>query len=228
MGFSFKNFGEKDLSQTDTPLAGVPKKKKGWLIVYGLYAFLAITAVVLGTLYRVLPKRSEVLAKRKAKPKYSSYALILSPLSKQEAFRVAQQINSDIGSDSIDTKMVLTGTAFHKQCTSLAEYTKLIESSVLNAQKPDLAIQAQLTEKIFNIMVSDKILAQFYIIGNFGTSSFSDVEKTVLPVFNGITFRSKTIGKVQVFDYITGGDSVTNRNFVSYLKGQGFLVKEKD
>lgn len=225
MALSFKSLGSNDLSQTDSPLQAVPKKKRGWLIVYGLYGLLAITAVTLGTLYRTLPKRSEVLAKRKANPRYSSYTLILSPLSKQEAEDVANEISNDIGSDSTVTKMVITGTAFHKQCTSLAEYGKIIGESAVRAAKPDIATQAQLTEKMLSIMATDKILAQFYIIGNFGTAQFSDIEKNILPVFNGITLRSQAIGKVQVFNYIKGGDTTTNNYFVNYLKDQGFIVK---
>lgn len=227
MAPSFKSLGSNDLSQTDAPLQAVPKKKRGWLIVYGLYGLLAITAVTLGTLYRVLPKRSEVLAKRKAKPQYSSYALILSPLNKQEAERIANEISNDIGSDSTVTKMVITGTAFHKQCTSLAEYGKIIKESTVHAAKPNIGVQAQLTEKMLNIMITDKILAQFYIIGNFGNAIPSDIDKNILPVFNGITLRSQTIGKVQVFNYIKGGDSTTNNYFVQYLKDQGFMVKER-
>jgi len=227
MAPSFKSLGSNDVSQTDNPLQAVPKKKRGWLIVYGLYGFLAITAVTLGTLYRVLPKRSEVLAKRKAKPEYSSYALILSPLGTKEAEEIAHEICDDIGSDSIATKMVITGTSFHKQCTSLAEYGKIIKESTVHAAKPDIGTQAQLTDKMLNIMITDKILAQFYIIGNFGTAKYNDIEKSILPVFNGITLRSQTIGKVQVFDYIKGGDSTTNRRFVEYLKNQGFMVKER-
>lgn len=227
MALSFKSLGSNDLSQTDTPLQSVPKKKKGWLIVYGLYGILAITAVTLGTLYRALPKRSEVLAKRKAKPEYSSYALVLSPLGKNQAQQIAQEIINDIGEDSTKTKMVVSGTAFHKQCTSLAEYGKLIEQSSVNAHSANITTQAQLTDKMLNIMITDKILAQFYIIGNFGNSSFTDIEKNILPVFNGITLRSKALGKVQVFDYIRGGDSVTHRKFSEYLKDQGFLVKER-
>lgn len=224
MGFSFKSLGNNDVSQTDNPLSGVPVKKKGWLLIFGLYATLAITAVVLGSLYRVLPKRSEVLAKRKAKPEFSSYALILSPLKTDQAYAVAQGIMNDIGEDSTKTKMVISGTAFHKQCTSLAEYGRLIARSSMQAQPPQSAVQAQLTEKMLNIMITDTILAQFYIIGNFGDAPISEIEKKVLPVFTGIDLRSKTIGKVRIFTYMSGGDSLTNSGFTNYLKDVGFLV----
>ena len=224
MGFSFKSMGNNDVSQTDTPLSGVPVKKRGWLIIFALYAALAITAIVLGSLYRVLPKRSEVLAKRKAKPEFSSYALILSPLKSDEAHKVAQSIMNDIGEDSTKTKMVISGTAFHKQCTSLAEYGHLITQSAIQAQPPQSTVQAQLTDKMLNIMISDKILAQFYIIGNFGNASLNEIQKTVLPVFTGIDLRSKTIGKVHVFTYFSGGDSLSNVSVTNYLKDAGFVV----
>jgi hypothetical protein len=119
----------------------IPKPTWGWKAIYMFLIILGISSGIIGLVYRQLPKKSEVLAKRKIPKIRSVYALILSPIPVTMADSISRAIKQDIGKDSIRVKMVVGGTAVYKHCTSADEFRRLIDTAAVRARAADIEIQ---------------------------------------------------------------------------------------
>ena len=85
----------------------IPRPTWGWKAIYMFLIVLGIASGIIGLVYRQLPKKSEVLAKRRIPKIRSVYALILSPIPVTMADSISRAIKRDIGKDSIRVKMVV-------------------------------------------------------------------------------------------------------------------------
>ena len=79
----------------------IPKPIWGWKAIYIFLFVLGLSGGVLGLVYRQLPKKSEVLAKRKIPKIRAVYAIVLSPVSAYRADSISKAIKKEIGADSI-------------------------------------------------------------------------------------------------------------------------------
>ena len=138
----------------------IPKPTWGWKAIYMFLIILGISSGIIGLVYRQLPKKSEVLAKRKIPKIRSVYALILSPIPVTMADSISRAIKQDIGKDSIRVKMVVGGTAVYKHCTSADEFRRLIDTAAVRARAADIEIQNLLHSKVVDIITSDTLPAR--------------------------------------------------------------------
>ena len=143
----------------------IPTPTWGWKAIFLFLIILGLSSGIIGLVYRQLPKKSEVLSKRKIPKQRSVYALILSPVSAAKADSISRAIKKDIGKDSLVVKMVVGGTAVYKHCTSADEFRRLIDTAAIKARSADIEIQNLLHSKIVDIITSDTLPARLYVIG---------------------------------------------------------------
>ena len=205
----------------------LPTPKNGWLIIYAALACIAIAGVVISINYRQIPKKSEVIAKRKIPATKSAYTLMLSPLDSLETVAIGQAIGADIGADSALTKMVVGGTALYKQCTSVAEYSKLIAKGLRGAQPDNLEKQALMFSQFVGIMITDTIPVELYLAGKLGGETFDAVDKRLSNTCKDLDLRSSSFGRVRVVSYLRPVDNSINRQFLKYFRDRGFEVLER-
>ncbi|MBK9248604.1 MAG: hypothetical protein IPM69_10935 [Ignavibacteria bacterium] len=212
---------------TSDNLSSLPTPKNGWLIIYAVLACIALAGLIISIKYRVMPKKTEVIAKRKIPATNSAYTLMLSPLDSLETLRIGQAIRADIGVDSAVTKMVVGGTALYKQCTSSAEYEKLIAQGLREAQPDNLEKQALMFSQFVGIMVTDTIPVELYLAGKLGGTTFEAVDKRMSATCKDLDLRSSTFGRVRVVSYLRPIDNSINRQFMKYFRDRGFEVIER-
>ena len=205
----------------------LPTPKNGWLLIYGVLACIALAGVIISIKYREIPKKTEVIAKRKIPAKKSAYTLMLSPLDSLETIKIGQAIRADIGADSAITKMVVGGTALYKQCTSSAEYGKLIAKGLREAQPDNLEKQALMLSQFVGIMITDTIPIELYLAGKLGGATFDAVDKRLSNTCKDLDLRSSSFGRVRVVSYLRPTDNTINRLFMKYFRDRGFEVIER-
>jgi hypothetical protein len=219
------------LEQEETPdntlgIAAIPTRKYGYLIIYGCLAFIGIMSVVLSKIYRQIPKKTEVIAKRTIPATSSTYTLMLSPLDSVTATTIGQAIRADIGADSTVTKMVVGGTALYKQCSSGTEYGKLIAQGLREAQPANLGSQALMFSQFIGIMIGDTLPARLYLAGQLGGNTIEQVDKRLSSTCKDLKLRSDALGKVSVVSYLRPIDNPINSQFLQYFRNRGFTVEE--
>ncbi len=214
-------------TKTADNLEGLPTPKNGWLIIYIALACIAITGVIISIKYRQMPKKTEVVAKRKIPATKSAYTLMLSPLDTLETIKIGEAIREDIGADSALTKMVVGGTALYKQCTSAAEYSRLIAKGLQGAQPDNLEKQALMFSQFVGIMINDTIPVELYLAGKLGGATFEAVDKRLSNTCKDLDLRSSTFGRVRVVSYLRPTDNSINRQFMQYFRDRGFEVIER-
>lgn len=205
----------------------IPTSRRGHWIIYACLAAVGIMSVVVSQLYRQLPKRSEVIERRKVKPERSSYILVLSAGGKEFARQVAGDVAREIGGDSAKTKMVITSTAVYKQCTSLAEFRLLIGRGIQQAHPPALGTQSLMLAKILDVLGADTARARLYIVGKLGANSLESIQKEMQTTLNGIRLRSQKLGRVEVIFYPHPKPDTVSSEFAEYLRKGGFSVYEQ-
>lgn len=208
-------------------IASIPTRKYGYLVIYGFLALIGITSIILSKVYRQMPKKTEVIAKRTVPAKASTYTLMLSPLDSSTAGTIGQSIRKEIGSDSIITKMVVGGSALYKQCSSGAEYGKLISQGLREAQPAMIDKQALMFSQFIGIMISDTLPAKLYLAGQLGGNTMAQVDKRISGTCKDLKLRSDVLGKVQVVSYLRPVENQMNRQFLQYFRDRGFEVEER-
>lgn len=207
-------------------ITSIPTRKYGYLFIYGCLGLIGIMSVVLSKIYREMPKKTEVIAKRTVPATASTYTLMLSPLDSNTALEIGQAIRADIGSDSTITKMVVGGTALYKQCSSGAEYGKLISRGLREAQQANLEKQALMFSQFIGIMIGDTLPARLYIAGQLGGNSIAQADKRLSGTCRDLKLRSDALGKVNVVSYLRPVDNPLNHQFLQYFRDRGFTVEE--
>lgn len=205
----------------------IPSSRRGAWLIYALLAAVGILSVVLSQIYREMPKRSEVLERRKIKPEWSTYVLPLSPLDSAFAATFSGDVVRSIGKDSGITKMVITGTAVYKQCTSLAEYGRLIAKGVREAHPPAIGTHSMMLAKVMDVMTADTAQARLYIVGSFGAPTLETVRKELQTTLNGLRLRTQKLGRIDVFIYTRPTSDTVGHLFAEYLRAGGFTVEER-
>jgi len=207
-------------------LHSIPTRKYGYLLIYGCLAFIGILSVVLSSIYRQMPKKTEVLTKRTVPATAGSYTLMLSPLDSLTADTIGQSIRDHIGVDSIKTKMIVGGTALYKQCSSGAEYARLISQGLREAQQANLENQALMFSQFIGIMIGDTLPVRLYIAGQLGGNSIAQADKRLSGTCRDLKLRSDALGKVSVISFLRPKDNPINRQFLQYFRNRGFIVEE--
>ncbi len=207
---------------------GVPKAKKStWKLYYSLLGLLLITAVTLAVFYRVSPKKTEPITKRKVPALFGTYAVILSPVDSLNAIRIVANISNQIGKDSAKTKMVIGSTFLYKQCTSLAEYEKLLLAAMKEATPTSLKNQGLLVSQMVGILTNDLAPSNFYMIGTLADTNVVQLEKRLLGISKVLYTRNEVFGKTVIVNELMPRSSNASFFVMNLFKQQNLPVLEQ-
>ncbi|MFM8840937.1 MAG: hypothetical protein ACKOFB_07560 [bacterium] len=204
----------------------IPKPKWAWKAIYLFLIILGLSSGIIGLVYRQLPKKSEVLAKRKIPKIRSVYALILSPIPMAKADSLSRAIKSDIGKDSIVVKMVVGGTAVYKHCTSSDEFRRLIDTASVRARKADIEIQNLLHTKMVDIITSDTLPARLYVIGSAPEMPAQELRMRMQSIIEYLDIRNREMGRLTIVNALEPKNSTQNRVYLDFYKKVGIEVEE--
>jgi hypothetical protein len=204
----------------------IPSPRRGWLIIYTFFAILGLAGGIIGLVYRQLPKKSEVLAKRKLPALRSVYALVLSPLSPAMADSLSRSIKAGIGADSTRVKMVVGGTAVYKHCTSADEFRRLIDTAVVRARPADIEIQNLLHSKMLDVINADTLPARLYIMGSAPNMNMDSLKLRMAYVADYLDMRNRGLGKITIVNALYPRDMLQNRLYTSFYKARGISLEE--
>ena len=204
----------------------IPKPTWGWKAIYMFLIVLGISSGIIGLVYRQLPKKSEVLAKRKIPKIRSVYALILSPIPVTKADSISRAIKNDIGGDSIRVKMVVGGTAVYKHCTSADEFRRLIDTAAVRARPADIEIQNLLHSKIVDIITSDTLPARLYIIGSAPEMPEETLRMRMKSTIEYLDIRNREMGRLTIINGLEPRNSIQNKVYLDFYKRVGIEVEE--
>ena len=178
-----------------------PPKKKGWLYIFIAIGMLGVTALVLTTIYREMPRRAAISKRSNVALTRGVYALALSPVDSVSARIYTEKIAQNIGSDSAATKMFISGTYIARQFVSFSEFRQSLFEAIVNARPASIRTQGVLTAGIANSIVSDQLPSTLYIIGELGTENFADVEQRLGDAISALQIRNQTIGPLAIVSY---------------------------
>jgi len=204
----------------------IPKPTWGWKAIYLFLIILGISSGIIGLVYRQLPKKSEVLAKRKIPKIRSVYALILSPIPVSMADSISRAIKQEIGKDSIRVKMVVGGTAVYKHCTSADEFRRLIDTAAVRARPADIEIQNLLHSKIVDIITSDTLPARLYVIGSAPEMSAETLRLRMKSTIEYLDIRNREMGRLTIINGLEPKNSIQNKVYLEFYKRVGIEVEE--
>jgi hypothetical protein len=211
-------------------LTGTPRKST-WLGVYAALAAVALVCLVFIGIYRQMPKRSAPVKKRTVPATKNVFAMVLSPVDTRTAGAISQQIDSSIGKDSAVTQMIIGGTAVHKRCMSLDDFSRLSRRALTEAQPENLKRQAILLSYVAGVITADTLPTTLYIIGKIDESDYTEVEKRVAGAASAIGGWNRAFGNIGIVTYIpkpqtARGDSI-KREFIAALRKQAPRLEER-
>ncbi len=227
--YHIKNLMQDQSSQQAEPKdhgQHIPIPTWGWKAIYMFLIILGISSGIIGLVYRQLPKKSEVLAKRKIPKIRSVYALILSPIPVTMADSISRAIKQDIGKDSIRVKMVVGGTAVYKHCTSADEFRRLIDTAAVRARTADIEIQNLLHSKIVDIITSDTLPARLYIIGSAPDMPAEELRLRMKSTIDYLDIRNREMGRLTIINGLEPKSSIQNKVYLDFYKRVGIEVEE--
>jgi hypothetical protein len=207
---------------------GVPKaKKSSWKVFYTLLGILFITAMLLAYLYRVTPKKTEPIAKRKIPATSGVYVVVLSKVDPVNINRITDNIQTAVGKDSAMTKMVLGSTFMYKQCTSLAEYKRLLTQAMTEATPTSLKNQGLLISQMVGILTNDLAPSRFYLVGSFADTTVTELEKRFLGISKVLYTRNEVFGKTVIVNELLPRTSASSQFVMNLFKKQNLPVIEQ-
>jgi hypothetical protein len=217
---------------TDDGAALPTSRKNNWLYVYGALGLVALTCMIFIGIYRTWPKKSAPVTKRKIPATKNVFAMVMSPLPKASADRISGHIDDEIGADSAVTQMIIGGTAVHKRCMSLDDFSRLTRRALVEAQPEELKRQAVLLSYVAGVITADTLPTKLYIIGKIDESNYKDVEKRIAGAAGAIGGWNRAFGNINIITYIPQptsprGDSV-KQAFLAALRQQAPNVEERD
>lgn len=207
---------------------GVPKaKKSSWKLYFGLLGLLFITAMLLAYFYRVTPKKTEPIAKRKIPATSGVYVVVLSKVDSANIVRITENIQSHVGKDSAMTKMVLGSTFMYKQCTSLAEYKRLLKQAMTEATPTSLKNQGLLISQMVGILTNDLAPSRFVLVGSFADSTVTELEKRFLGISKVLYTRNEVFGKTTIVNELIPRTAPSTQFVMNLFKQQNLPVVEQ-
>ena len=204
----------------------IPRPKWAWKGIYAFLFILGLSSGVIGLIYRQLPKKSEVLAKRKIQKVRSVYVLVLSPVNSHRADSLSRAIKNEIGADSIRVKMVIGGTAVYKHCTSSDEFRRLIDTAAKKAAEPDIETQNLLHAKIVDIITADALPAKLYVIGSAPNMSIVELKQRMSSIAYYLDIRNREMGKITIVNALHPANSEQNKLYIDFYKQRKIEVQE--
>lgn len=209
-------------------LESIKPSPRGSLIVLGVFAGLAVVAVVLMLLYRQMPKATEVLDKKKrAEATHVAFAVVFSNVEAQQRERVIREIVEDIGADSAKTDLVIGSTIADPWCSNIAEYKRQLRRAMTESSQISIGKQTLLFSMITGLIVKDDLPARVYLIGDINSEevspkTLSAVKNRTIQTVSALAWRNKARAPVTVISYVDSTASAINAEYMHLFTGQTF------
>ena len=205
-----------------------PPKRNNWKFYYGFVGFLAVTGLILVALYAERPKKYEVMPKRKTPPVRSVYALVMSPLDARAARATVDSVRSAVnGADSSNINMIVASTKIYKRFVSSAEFLRVLNDALLNAQQVPLDKQSVLLSQLCGILIKDTMPTKMILIGRLASTDFEPVRRQLNTSSRIIVQRNSIFGPVEIESFLDAPASNAVRQFLGYFSKQGITVRER-
>lgn len=178
-----------------------------------------------------MPQKSAPVKKRTIPAIQNVFTMVISPLDSNATRHITEKISTTIGADSAKTQMIIGGTAIHKRCISLADFSNLTTRALLTAQPENLQRQALLLSHVAGVISVDTLPTTLYIIGKIDESNFEPVEKRVTGAINVMATWNAAFHNIKIVTYIPPastpkGDSV-RAAFIKTFRRFGHIVTEE-
>lgn len=206
------------MTSTESPL-GKPTKN-GWKYIFYVLVFLGVASAVVSYTYRALPKKSAVVTFPVYPPEQVHALVVLGPESREKAKQISDDVKATIGSDSLTTRMVFTGSWSDKRCSSLEDFVDLIHKAVEYARPPVSRQQIGLLQRYFNLIVKNKELpAHLWIVGEIAGTK-EEIETKIIRLGHTIRSQQEQFGaESTVYSYIrVNEDTMSTSELHSILK----------
>lgn len=226
-----KNDVEQIFGEQDEPHSLPLSHKFNWLAVYGALGIIVSICLVFIVLYRQIPQKSAPVKKRTIPATRNVFTMVISPVDSSSAYSITQTIAATIGTDSATTQMIIGGTAVHKRCISLADFSNLTNRALRTAQPENLQRQALLLSHVAGVISVDTLPTTLYIIGKIDESHYEPVEKRITGAIKVMATWNAAFHNISVITYIPPastpkGDSIRSA-FIGAFRRFGHQVTEK-
>lgn len=192
-----------------------PTTKNGWLIIYGVVALLAITAVVLGALYRDSTKPGEVISRDRQKhANRVVYTVVFSSVNPSLADSIIEQITQDIGTDTTKTDMIIGSPTTDPWCASLGEYRRNLKRAMTTKKVMPIGKQSIIVSMVGGLLTKNELPATLYLVGDIAQDDITTIVPRTSRTAAALELRSRIMGPVNVISFM---DSTRPGN-VAYVK----------
>ncbi len=188
----------------DSEESMLPKTtKNGWLYIYLVVAALAITAVILGQLYRDTTKPGEVISRDRKK--YASnvvYTIVYSEVPPAKADSIIDSITADIGKDTTRTDMVIGSPTTDPWCASIGEYRRNLKKAMTTKKVIPLGKQSVIASMIGGLLTKNDLPARLYLVGDLTGNDAKMILGRTESTAAALELRSRIMGSVEVINFM--------------------------
>ncbi len=177
--------------------------KNGWLYIYLVVATLAITAVILGQLYRDVTKPGEVISRDRRK--YASnvvYTIVYGQIQPQRADSIINIISNDIGKDSLRTDMIIGSPTTDPWCASISEYRRNLKKAMVTPKVIPIGKQSVIASMIGGLLTKNDLPARLYLVGNLTGNDATMILGRTESTAAALELRSRIMGAVEVINFM--------------------------
>jgi hypothetical protein len=197
--------------------------KNGWLYIYLVVATLAITAVILGQLYRDVTKPGEVISRDRRK--YASnvvYTIVYGQIQSQRADSIINIISNDIGKDSLRTDMIIGSPTTDPWCASISEYRRNLKKAMSTPKIIPLGKQSVIASMIGGLLTKNDLPARLYLVGNLTGNDASMILGRTESTAAALELRSRIMGAVEVINFMDT-TRPANKAYVDVFRKKGIV-----
>lgn len=173
-------------------------RRAGWKMIYAGLAFVALMGIVAIVIFKTRPPNVGVVKKRTLPAHHGVFTAVLSPVDTVTAREIIRSITADIGADSAYTKMVVGSTTIYKQCTSLADYQRVLLEGLTTGRMETLKKQAVLLSHVAGEVRSDTMRTNLYLVGEFRQGDPAEIRSRMNGAMEAVATRSRLFGDVSV------------------------------
>ena len=202
-----------------------PSRKHAWLLVYGLFATLAVVALVLTVIYRQTTKPSQVLQmERMRNSTHTSYAIVFSKVAPSVADTIINYIIGEIGADSATTDLVLGTTVTDPWCASIGEYRTMLHKAMSETGDLRLGDQTLIVSKVAGILLKNEHTSTVYFIGTLTGNELGRVGRRTEQSASAMKTRAQLMGPVRIVSMLQPPDSPIHKEYVDIYRKVGLAV----
>jgi hypothetical protein len=210
----------------DSDESMLPKTtKNGWVYIYSAIAALAITAVILGQLYRDSTKPGEVISRdRKKQATNVVYTIVFSEISPSRADSIIDRITADIGKESKKTDLIIGSPTTDPWCANIGEYRRNLKKAMTTKKVIPSGKQSVIALMITGLLTKNDLPARLYLVGDITSKKASMILPRTENTAEALELRSRIMGPVTIINCMDT-TRPANKAYVDVFRRKG-LVRE--